>query len=129
MSSTNILQSIPDSKTCICCNVIQPLANFWPSQSKCKECIKAQKRKKTTDKKKSKVTKNTKLCSVCKVEKPVSNFSMRSSTIKRLASMCKVCKSKKGSEWYAKKHLKLSDRPFECEETPSLMIVRKYLVI
>lgn len=106
-----------DSRKCTLCHVIQPLTNFWPSQCKCKECIKAQKRQQTADKKKAQMSKTTKMCSACKVEKPVSDFSMRSSTIGRLASMCKICKSKKGSEWYAKKHQPTSTKQSEEEST------------
>lgn len=91
------------SRKCTMCHAVQPLSNFWVSQCKCKECVKLQKRQKTAEKKKSRPVPTSKICSSCKVSKPLIEFSLRSQEIGRVSSMCKPCKSKKGSEWYSKK--------------------------
>lgn len=62
-----------------------------------------QKRQKTAEKKKSRPVPTFKICSACKVSKSLTEFSLRSQEIGRVSSMCKPCKSKKGSEWFAKK--------------------------
>ena len=101
-------------KQCRCCQAVKPISEFYEHstgkdgyRNECKACV--QEKAKARNKVKQEIAKaqkamlnankTTKVCSLCKVDKPFDMFYKKSSNACGLDSWCKDCSSARSSEY------------------------------